>query len=121
MERKKIIVNDTEFEFINNSWETYRSWGHESWLLRNGYEIGYNKVRYINRTWENYRYQSCMLGLIHELLEERKEVLKEQFKEKKGITRLTKKYQDEFNQLVNDDDDMNIYIKVRDEIRGKVW
>lgn len=121
MERKKVIVNDTEFEFVNNYWETSRSWGHESWLLRNGVEIGHNRVTYINRTWENYRFQSCMLGVIYELLEDRKAILKDNFKEEKGISRLTKKYQDELQKVIDNDDEMNLYLKLRDEIRGKVW
>ena len=121
MERKKVIVNDTEFEFVNQYWENSRAWGHESWLLRNGIEIGHNRVTYLNRTWENYKFQTCMLGIIYELLENRKEELKEQFKEEKGISRLTKKYQNEFDKMVNDDDEMNLYLKLRDEIRGNVW
>lgn len=121
METRKIVVNGNNYEFINNSWETYRSWGHESWLMRNGYEIGHNRVTYINRTWENYKFQSCMLGILWQLLEDRKAELKEEFKENKGISRLTKKYEEEFNQLVENDELYKEYIEVRTQVRGKVW
>lgn len=121
MERKLIKVNGNEYEFINNYWETRSSWGHESWLLINGREEKYNKVRYINRTWENYRFQSCMLGILYELINEREEELKDQFKEQKGISRLTKKYENEFEEFKNNDELLKEYIEVRTQVRGKVW
>ena len=121
MERRKIIVNNNEYEFINEGWETSRSWGHESWLLKNGYEIGHNRVTYINRTWENYRFQTCMLGVLWQLINDRETELKEQFKENKNISRLTKKYDDEFKKYLDDDELLKEYIEVRSQIRGKVW
>lgn len=121
MERKIVKVNDNEYEFINNAWENSRNWGHESTLLKNGVEIGHNRVVYINRTWENYRFQSCMLGITWQLIHDREEELKEEFKENKNISRLTKKYEEEFNKYLDADALLTEYKEVRSQIRGNVW
>lgn len=111
METKKIIIKsimedynddmklkefDIEYEFINETWETSQAWGHKSTLLRNGVEVGSNKVRYYNRTWEEYRYKSCMSGCIRELISERYNVLLDKYKEDNNIKRATKKVCDTF-------------------------
>ena len=121
MERKIINVSGNEYEFINKASSTRNGFKHESWLMINGIETGYNKVNYINRTWENYEFQTCMLGVMYVKIENRIKSLKESFKELKGISKLTKKYQEEFEEYKNNDILINEYIEVRTQLRGKVW
>ena len=121
METKRIVVNGNEYEFINQYWETSRSWGHESWLAKNGVEIGHNRVTYINRTWENYRFQTCMLGVLWQLINDREKELKEEFKENKNISRLTKKYEEKYNKFLDADALLTEYKEVRSQVRGKIW
>lgn len=103
MELVKRIVNDNEYTFVNKTWENSNSWGHETYLLKNNNEIWYNKVRYYNRTWEIYRYQTCMRGCVYDLISKRENELKESFKSEKDITRLTKKYEEEFKKYLEND------------------
>ena len=99
MELVKKIINGNEYTFVNKTWETSNSWGHETTLFKRHYEIGHNKIRYYNRTWESYRYRTCMSGCVYELISE----LKEKFKKEKNITRLTKKYEEEFEKFLGND------------------
>lgn len=64
MEIKKYTVGEDEFEFVCETYENSRAWGHRVTLFMNGVEITEHKIRYYNRTWENFRYQSCMDGAI---------------------------------------------------------
>lgn len=49
------------YSFMVRGWETSRAWGHECYLILNGYgEVARAKCRYYNRTWEKYQYQSVM-------------------------------------------------------------
>jgi hypothetical protein len=121
MERKIINVNGNEYEFINKASSTRNGFKHESWLFINGIERDYNKINYNNRTWENYTYQMCMLGVMYVKMDDRLQSLKENFKELKGISRLTKKYQEEFDKYVDNDILYKEYEEVRRQLRGKVW
>lgn len=103
MELVKRIINDKEYTFVNNTWENSNGWGHETYLLKNNNEIGHNKVRYYNRTWECYRYQTCMSGCVYDLISKRENELKEKFKNENEITRLTKKYGEEFKKYLEND------------------
>jgi hypothetical protein len=106
MELVKKIINDNEYTFVNKTWETSNSWGHETTLFKRHYEIGHNKVRYYNRTWESYRYQTCMRGCVYELISKRENKLKNYFKNEKNITRLTKKYEEEFEKYLENDKEL---------------
>lgn len=103
MELVKKIINNNEYTFVNETWETSNSWGHKTTLFKRHYEIGHNKVRYYNRTWESYRYRTCMSGCVYELISKRENKLKEYFKREKDITRLTKKYEEEFKKYLEND------------------
>lgn len=90
MEIKRFVINENEFEFVCDSWETSNAWGHKVVLFKNGVEVAENKVRYYNRTWEGYRYQSCMLGCISQLKEKCIERWLNKYKTKNNITRFRK-------------------------------
>lgn len=54
-----------KYSFACRSWSNNRGWGHEAYLLINGYgEVAKYKTRYYNRTWEAYQYQSVMYGAV---------------------------------------------------------
>lgn len=103
MEIRKIEKNGHLYEFINNTWETYNAWGHETTLFIDNIEKVHNKIRYYNRTWECYRYQSCMTGCIRSLLNRKEENYIASYKAKNNIKRLTKQKRDiVLNELLND-------------------
>ena len=91
--KKKILGN--KWEIVNETWETYYSWGHKTTLIRNGYCYSPYKVRYYNRTWERYTYESCMNGAVNTLIDEEKQLFIERFKQNNGITRFKKGQKEE--------------------------
>ena len=115
---KKItkIINGNTYDFINEYWETYNAWGHKTTLLKNGIDISVNKVRYYNRTWESYTYQSCMLGVVYGLIDDRTKQLKEEYKRKNMIDRMSKARQKEFELLVENDEHIKELNKLMEEL-----
>ena len=109
---REIKVNGNKYQFCNEAWSNSNGWGHRTILLRNGYQLNENKVRYLNRTWERYEFQSCMQGCIYPLIEQRKAELKEQFKAYKNITRLSQKYAKEYEQFEKQDERLKEYTKL---------
>ena len=103
MEIRKIVQNNHVYEFINNTYETYNAWGHETTLFVDDVQKAHNKIRYYNRTWEVYRYQSCMIGCIRQLLKQKEENYIASYKSKNNIKRLTRQKRDMvLNELLND-------------------
>ena len=72
------------------SYETQYNWGHKVKIYKNDRLVAENKITYYNRTWECYRYQSCILGAIYNLIEDRKQTLIDDYKLKTGKKRTTK-------------------------------
>lgn len=117
MEKITKIVNNNTYEFINEYWETYNTWGHKTNLLKNNQEIATNKIRYYNRPWEAYTYQSCMKGCVNQLIDERISQLKYHFKEENNIKNLTKKWKLEYNDYLNCDRELKELKELLEEIR----
>lgn len=90
MEIRRKNINNNKWELVNEYWETYRSWGHKTTLIRNGYCYNSYRVRYYNRTWEMYTYQSCMSGAVETLKQEELQIYIDRFKEKNNIKRFKK-------------------------------
>lgn len=86
---KLVTINGNEYIFINSFRANRSGFVHESELLKNNWSMGAHKVQYYNRTWERYTYQTVMMGLIHNLLDEIKEEYKNAWKESHGVKRLT--------------------------------
>lgn len=86
---KKVIVNNNEYEFINNSRGNRSGFVHETKLYKNSMLLATNKVQYYNRTWEVYTYQTVMKGCVSGLMNSLKEEFKTDYKELHGIKRLT--------------------------------
>lgn len=72
------------------TWSTSRAWGHKTYLFDNfGNEIATNKVTYYNRTWESYEYQTCLLGMIRDFIDVKRDEYLTRYKEAHNIARLT--------------------------------
>lgn len=100
MEIRKIkCKSGKEYSIVNEYWETRNSWGHKSTLIASWGEVQSHKVRYYNRTWECYTYQSCMFGLINEILSQNQEWYIAEYKAKHDIKRLVKGQKDEIINL----------------------
>lgn len=78
------------YEIYADSYETRTSWGHTCEIVRDFERLASNKIRYYNRTWECYRYQSCILGAIDNLIEDRKAELVDDWKLKNNKSKATK-------------------------------
>lgn len=90
MEIRKIVQNGHVYEFINETWETYKAWGHKTTLFVDGIEKGYHRARYYNRTWECYRYQTTMKACIYSILDRMESAFICDYRFKNNIKRLTK-------------------------------
>lgn len=90
MEIKKIVQNGHVYEFINQTWETYRAWGHDTTLFVDGIEKSHAHIRYYNRTWECYRYQTTMKSCVYSLLDRIENNFISDYKSDNNIKRLTK-------------------------------
>lgn len=110
-----------KYEIVNEAGNTKNGFYHRSTLFVNGFERATNKVDYLNRTWECYRFQTSMLGVIRNIMDDRIEELKEQYKKQNNINRMTAKHKEIFEKIVENDEKMKEYLEIRDEVRGKVW
>jgi len=98
---KKYQVNDTEYTFICRSRSTRSGFAHDAELqTANGYVIGTASCHYLNRTWESYEYQSVMIRVVVQKLEEYLLCAREQFKREHNISRITAKRKPEMDAFV---------------------
>lgn len=82
-------INGNEYTFYNN-WRGNRSgFVHETELYKNGRFMGRNKIQYYNRTWESYDFQSVMIGVVRELLDDCRKSFESSWKNARNIKRLT--------------------------------
>lgn len=103
------------------TWSTSRAWGHKTYLFDNfGNEIATNKVTYYNRTWESYEYQTCLLGMIRELIDTKRNEYMARYKDAHNIKRLGGKEKDraleKFEALEIIKDMREIQLRLRDRI-----
>ena len=96
-----MIKHIDEFTFVCRTWSNSRAWGHEVNLYQNNSWIGSARITYLNRTWESYEYQSCMRKVVRELMDSIEVEAKGTFKEVNGLSRLTKKHENEFQKYLN--------------------
>lgn len=120
MELKKRNYEDVEVEFVCESYNTRHGFAHKVKLFIDSNPIwnGENTTHYLNRTWERFRYETCMLGCISNILNWYRAELKDEFKIEKGISKLTKKYQDEFEDYLYNHDMFRFYTDLYDDIRN---
>lgn len=114
-------INGVEYEFVCESWETYRSWGHYVTLYRNSFNLAENKCTYINRTWEYYRYQTCMSGAVSVAMAELIDRELENYKYEKGITRFRKGEKEKVLENIKTENERYIeYKKLYDYISSNI-
>lgn len=87
MEVLEKVINGNKYKLVNEYWETSRSWGHKTTVIRNGYDYDGYKVRYYNRTWESYKFQTCMLGAVRTIREDELKRYINNYKYRNDITR----------------------------------
>ena len=110
-------INGTEVLFVNSSRNTRSGFAHDTEVFIDGWKYGSNTCHYLNRTWECYRYQTVMRGCIWNLIESRKERLKEEFKGRHGYEKLTEKRKGEFEAEISNDKDLELYNAILEELR----
>lgn len=116
MEIKKFNIDEYEFEFVNESYDTRHGFKHVSTLFVNNYKQIENTCHYLNRTWESYRYQTVMRGCVYKLIENRIGNLKSDFKNRNGYLKMTAKRNEEFENEIKDDDTLGRYYKLLGKI-----
>lgn len=109
MEIKKFDIGNRHVEFVNEWGNTRNGFKHTTTMFINGCQRGKNTVHYLNRTWECYPYQTCMRGCVRELLENRIEKLKSDFKSQYGYSRMTQKRVEEFEKWMGEDETCDFY------------
>lgn len=117
----EIQTQNKTYKLAMETWSTSNAWGHKTWLFDEfGNEIATNKVRYYNRTWESYEYQTCLLGMIREFVDTKRNEYIARYKDAHNITRLTGKKRDEalekFEALQIIKDMREIQLRLRDRI-----
>ena len=105
----KTKVNGKEVLFVNSSRGTRYGFAHDTELFIDGRRYGKNTAYYINRTWERYCYQTVMRGCVWDLMERRKERLKEDYKTRNGYKRMTAERQTLLDAEISDDAELKLY------------
>ena len=116
MEIKKFNIDEYEFEFVNESYDTRNGFKHVSTLFMNNCKQIENTCHYLNRTWESYRYQTAMRGCVYMLIENRIGDLKSNFKNRNGYLKMTAKRNEEFENEIKDDDILGRYYRLLSRI-----
>ena len=94
MEIIKRTINNNNYTFICETWETSRTWGHKVTLFRNDVEYTTQKITYYNRTWESYKYKTCIFKCIETIIDEEFQYLIDTYKEVNNRKRLSQKEKD---------------------------
>ena len=89
------IFEYKNFRIVGATYETSKSWGHTAILLKGDQELSRSKIRYYNRTWERYTYQSVITDAIYNAIEDRKNYLIADYKDKMKVSRITKTKKEE--------------------------
>ena len=114
---KKITVNNTEYQFINDSRNTRSGFAHDTALFKNDVMIGKASAHYLNRTWESYRYQTVMIVCISDVINDKYNEFIADFKRANGISRLTKAKREEADKEFYNREDIKELEQVKEELR----
>ena len=110
--------NTDTFTFVNETWETSRSWGHRTLLFRNGAKVGEHKIRYYNRTWERFQYQSCMGECVYQIMTNMILTGIETYKRKHNVSRFKR---GEKENVIVDFKNNNAYYKELKELYERIY
>lgn len=94
MEIIKRTINNNNYTFVCETWETSRARGHKVAMFRNDAEYTTQKIRYYNRTWESYKYRTCISKCINAMIEEESKHMINTYKEIHNRKRLSQKEKD---------------------------
>lgn len=112
MELKRVSTKYGEYVFVNESVDTRNGFAHVSRLFKNDYELAENRVNYLNRTWEYYRYQTAMLGAVHNLIKERRDDLEKAFRTANGIKRMNDEKRKALDDVIDKDVELTEYYEL---------
>lgn len=87
--------NFNDFSVYAYTYENSHSWGHIATLFYKGRELATNKIRYYNRTWECYTYQTIILSLIRQAIEDRQTIIFNNYKYEHNLSRLKQSIKDD--------------------------
>lgn len=76
--------------FVNNFVSTRGGFKHETLLSIDSTIVRKSVCHYSNRTWESYAFQSVMKKAIDEEVNSERNILRQEFKDKTGLKRLSK-------------------------------
>ena len=110
-----ININGHDISFYNRSEGTRNGFKHVSSMFVDHEHYGNGVCHYLNRTWEWYHFQSSMIRAVENRMDERQELLKDSFKRRNNIQRMTAAKRGEFEKIVEADETMKLY---RDTIRN---
>lgn len=113
MEIKKFTVDGKEYEFVNSSRNTKNGFAHDTTLFINGVAKMTNTCHYLNRTYECFRYQTVMIGAIRQMIDNRREYLKNKFKEENGFKVITEARKPLLEEVYNTDTFLVEYEKAK--------
>ena len=111
-------VGEINFNFICQSVGNRSGFKHETELHSNGGYYGTAKCQYYNRTWECYSFQSVILKLTDNLLENEKSYLKDRFKKENNIQKITKKRTAAFEDFCNCSERFQTLTELENKIRS---
>lgn len=117
MEIKRFEIDGNAIEFVNESYNTRHGFKHVSTMFINGNEMRSHTCYYYNRTWECYRYQTVMMGLVRDRINDALDLSKEIFKEENGYKKMTPKRQEEFEKFIEHNSIINLCNKILEELR----
>ena len=113
---RKITVNDTEYQFVNESRSTRNGFAHDTSLFINGDKRWGATCHYINRTWECYQYQTVMQRCISDIIEANEKDYIEIYKADNGIKRLTADKKDNIIREFYNQDNINELLEVKKQL-----
>ena len=118
MEIKEKTINKVKYTFICQYYETATTWGHKVKLLKNGYEIARQKIRYYNRTWETYTYQTTMNSCVNIAYNNGLNEYINTYKEEHGKQRLNKEEKQALIKQYNATDNGKQLLKLKKLVNG---
>ena len=90
MEIRTLKIGKRVWQLVNESWSNSNGWGHKTNVIRNGFDFGETKTKYLNRTWESYTYQSNMFKAVNNIKEDELNRFIESYKYKNNVDRFKK-------------------------------
>ena len=118
MELKKMTIDGKEVEFVNVYRNTRSGFAHDTTMFINGRQYEQATCTYYNRTWECYAYQTVMQKAVRQMVDSRKEYLKDKFKRENNYSKLTSKRQSELDDIIKTDEEVIFADKILNQLNN---